>query len=150
MDAPDVRTHRGVDRRLCGEPLSVSPGAARVALATLPEMAVDETGLVHGGFVFGLADHAAMLAVNRANVVLGSAEVRFERPVVVGDRLVADAWVEETSERKRFVRVLVAREGQEGSAVFSGRFVCLVPERHVLAPRPAGRPLTGDPREPPR
>lgn len=136
--AGEARTHRGVDRRLCGEPVALAPGSARVVLATLPEMAVDDTGLVHGGFVFGLADHAAMLAVNHPNVVLGSAEVRFERPVVAGERLVADAWVEETTEKKRFVRVTVAREGQDGPTVFSGRLVCLVPERHVLAPRPPG------------
>ena len=66
-------------------------GTARVGLTTLPEMAVDAAGLVHGGFVFGLADHAAMLAVNDPYVVLGSAAVRFLRPVRVGERLIAEA-----------------------------------------------------------
>jgi acyl-coenzyme A thioesterase PaaI-like protein len=48
-------------------------------------MAVDDRGLVHGGFVFGLADHAAMLAVNDPNVVLGAASTRFLKPVRVGE-----------------------------------------------------------------
>jgi len=104
-----------------------------VALLTTPEMAADEAGLVHGGFVFGLADHAAMLAVNLPTVVLGSAEVRFHRPVAVGERLTAEARLEETAGRKRLVAVEVLRAGE---AVFSGRFTCLVPERHVLETRP--------------
>jgi acyl-coenzyme A thioesterase PaaI-like protein len=49
-------------------------------------MVVDAHGLVHGGFVFGLADYAAMLAVNDPNVVLGAAEARFLKPVRRGDQ----------------------------------------------------------------
>jgi uncharacterized protein (TIGR00369 family) len=90
----EVRTHRTIDRALCGEPLEVGGGRARVVLDTEPRMAADERGLVHGGFAFGLADHAAMLAVNHPNVVLAGAEVRFLRPVRAGERLVAEAELE--------------------------------------------------------
>lgn len=100
-----------------------------MAWTALPEMAADERGLVHGGFVFGLADYAAMLAVNHPNVVLGSAEVRFLKPVTVGERLVAHATVEETDGRKSRVLVEV-RRGEE--AVMSGSFRCFTLERHVL------------------
>jgi acyl-coenzyme A thioesterase PaaI-like protein len=132
-DAPaSASTHRAIDRRLCGEPLELAPGRARVELLSLPEMAADERGLVHGGFVFGLADHAAMLAVNHPNVVLGAAEVRFLAPVVVGERLVAEAEVVGEEGRKRRVAVR-ARRGE--AEVFSGLFTCLVPERHVLEGR---------------
>jgi acyl-coenzyme A thioesterase PaaI-like protein len=122
-------THLAIDRRLCGEPLDVGEGSATVVLVTLPEMAADERGLVHGGFVFGLADYAAMLAVNDPNVVLGGAEVRFLKPVTVGERLVAQASIEETEGRRSRVRVEV-RRGEE--AVMSGAFVCFTLERHVL------------------
>ena len=126
---PDIRTHLGLDRRLCGQPLNVGEGAAEVGFEVLPEMAADERELVHGGFVFGLADHAAMLAVNDPHVVLGSAEVRFLKPVVVGERLVARAAVEETDGRRSKVRVEILR-GQE--AVMTGSFLCLTLDRHVL------------------
>jgi len=43
-------------------------------------MAVDQMGLVHGGFTFGAADFAAMAAVNDPNVVLVSSECRFFKP----------------------------------------------------------------------
>lgn len=129
---PDVRTHPGIDRRLCGEPQETGEGSAVVAFQALPEMAVDERGLVHGGFVFGLADHAAMLAVNHPHVVLGNADTRFLKPVRVGERLVARSVVEETDGRRSRVRVDVLR-GEE--PVMAGTFLCFVLERHVLDPK---------------
>jgi len=137
-EPPRLRTHRAIDRRLCGEPLALAPGEARVALTALPEMAADELGLVHGGFVFGLADYAAMLAVDHPLVVLASAEARFLAPVAVGERLVAAARLTAEEGRRKVVEVTVSRAGDPaGAAVFTGRFVCAVPARHVLAPRPA-------------
>jgi acyl-coenzyme A thioesterase PaaI-like protein len=122
-------THPSIDRRLCGVPLELAEGTARVALFALPEMAVDARGLVHGGFVFGLADYAAMLAVNDPHVVLAGADVRFLMPVVVGEQLVAEAWVEEGEGRKSRVRVEVVRDGD---TVMSGDFRCVTLAQHVL------------------
>ncbi|HWN44004.1 MAG TPA: PaaI family thioesterase [Thermoanaerobaculia bacterium] len=125
----EPNTHPAIDRRLCGVPLELGEGTARVALFALPEMAVDDRGLVHGGFVFGLADYAAMLAVNDPHVVLAGADVRFLKPVVVGEQLVAEAWIEETDGRKSRVRVEVLRDGE---AVMSGDFRCVTLAQHVL------------------
>lgn len=99
----------------------------------------DERGLVHGGFVFGLADHAAMLAVNEPTVVLAKAEVRFLAPVREGERLVARARVVSAdAERGRpVVEAEVLAQASGGAAarpVFTGTFRCAVPERHVLDP----------------
>jgi len=127
-----ARTHLGLDRRLCGQPLAVEEGSAVVGFEALPEMAADERGLVHGGFVFGLADHAAMLAVNHPNVVLGSAEVRFLKPVAVGEKLEARATVEETDGRRSRVQVEVRRSGVAAEEVMAGTFLCFILERHVL------------------
>lgn len=126
-----IRTHRKLDPTLCGEPVEVVPGEAEVALEAGPEMAADETGLVHGGFVFGLADHAAMLAVNEPNVVLVQAEIRFVAPVAVGDTLTARARVESAGAGGS--RPLVEAEVRVGErTVFAGTFHCAVPSRPVL------------------
>jgi acyl-coenzyme A thioesterase PaaI-like protein len=127
-----VATHLGIDRDLCGAPGEIGDGTANASLVTTPAMAVDERGLIHGGFVFGLADYAAMLAVNDPNVVLGSAETRFLVPCVVGDRLVAHATVESIAGKKRVCRVAVQRDGVD---VMTGVFTCFVLERHVLEAR---------------
>ena len=124
-----IETHRGIDRSLCGVPLELGPGSARVQLETSPAMAADDRGLVHGGFVFGLADYAAMLAVNDRHVVLGGAEVRFSRPSRVGEVLEADARLVEERGKKRSVEVVVRRQDVE---IFSGRFACFVLDQHVL------------------
>lgn len=125
----EPNTHPAIDRRLCGEPIELREGTARVAFTAVPEMAADERGLVHGGFVFGLADYAAMLAVNHPNVVLSGAEVRFLKPVTVGESLVAEARIEEGDGRKSRVKVEVLRDGE---AVMSGEFRCVTLARHVL------------------
>jgi acyl-coenzyme A thioesterase PaaI-like protein len=123
------KTHLGINHQLCGRPEQLGDGVARVAFEATGEMAVDERGLVHGGFVFGLADYAAMLAVNDPNVVLGSAEVRFTKPCVVGEALVAEARVDSAKGRKRLVEATVSR-GEE--PLFSGTFTCFVLDEHVL------------------
>ncbi|ASJ03957.1 hotdog fold thioesterase [Thermococcus barossii] len=125
----EQRTHRLTSERLVGRPLRIEPGRAEVELLTTEEMAVDEHGLVHGGFTFGLADYAAMLAVNEPTVVLGKAEVKFLKPVRAGDRLVARAEVVEDLGRKKVAGVGVFR-GKE--KVFEGTFHCYVLEKHVL------------------
>lgn len=128
----DIRTHLDIDQTLCGKPLSIADGESRVVFTALPEMAVDKTGLIHGGFVFGLGDYAAMLAVNHPNVVLGSADVRFLSPVQIGDTLEARASVQKVDGKKQMVDVVIT---QKDKKVFSGRFTCFVLEAHVLEPQ---------------
>ena len=125
----DIRTHLQIDQDLCGRPGAVEPGFCRVSFTATERMAADERGLVHGGFVFGLADYAAMLAVNDPHVVLGAADVKFLKPVSVGDDLVAEARVAEVGGRKHQVDVTVCRDED---MVLEGRLTCFVLDRHVL------------------
>lgn len=125
----DVRTHHALDRELCGTPEALAEGTATVSMTTTDRMQADAHALVHGGFVFGLADHAAMLAVNEPTVVLGAAELRFVAPVTVGQRLVATARVAEVAGKKHLVDVEV-HAGD--TVVLTGRLTCFVPSRHVL------------------
>lgn len=125
----EIRTHESISHTFCGIPESISPGSAAVRMTTTQEMAADTTGLVHGGFIFGLADHAAMLAVNHPNVVLGQSNCRFLKPVVVGEEVEARSLITETNGKKREVQVSVTSDKGE---VFTGTFICFVPERHVL------------------
>lgn len=129
----EANTHAAIDRDLCGHPVALEPGRARVRLRTTRVMAADDRGLVHGGFIFGLADYAAMLAVNDPLVVLGSGSLRFVAPVVVGDTLEAAAEVHAQEGKRRSVRVTVSRDEV---LVAAGDFACFVPARHVLDPAP--------------
>lgn len=129
-----INTHHTINQELCGTPIRVKDHQCTVTFTAIDAMAADDSGLVHGGFIFGLADYAAMLAVNHPNVVLGGASVRFLKPVKVGETVVADASVTEVAGKKHQVLVTVKRKDEP---VFEGDFTCFVPQRHVLDPRPA-------------
>lgn len=122
-------THLRIDPELVGAPVELSPGRARVALKTTARMTADDVGLVHGGFVFGLADYAAMLAVNHPHVVLGSASTRFLAPVACGEEVVAVAQLAAESGKKREVRVECSVGEKK---VLQGDFICFVLDTHVL------------------
>lgn len=126
-----IRTHHQINRELCGHPVLLEEGRCIVEFTPAPNMAADDTGLVHGGFVFGMADYAAMLAVNHPYVVLGGAEVRFLKPVRTGDQLRAEARREKKTGKKEIVTVIVYKEEE---TVFKGEFVCFSPDKHVLRP----------------
>jgi acyl-coenzyme A thioesterase PaaI-like protein len=125
----DQRTHERIAAHLCGKPVELAEGRARVALEITGDMAADARGLAHGGFTFGLADYAAMLAVNEPTVVLAGATLKFLGPVVVGDRVEAEASVDRTEGKKRWVKVTVRRAGQP---VLEGELFAVVPDRHIL------------------
>jgi acyl-coenzyme A thioesterase PaaI-like protein len=127
----DIRTHDRIDRTLCGEAVSIGSETATVRFTTTDAMRVDDRGLVHGGFVFGLVDHAAMLAVNDPNVVLGSADVRFIAPVRVGDLVIATATVSEAKGKKRVLDVYAAIGDRK---VLTGTMTAFVLDKHILDP----------------
>lgn len=126
----DINTHEHIDRSLCGEPVALGNGSSEVRLICTRNMAADVSGLIHGGFIFGMADYAAMLAVNHPNVVLAGAESRFLKPSQVGDVLIAKAAEQEQDGRKHIIKVEVSCKGE---VVFSGTFTCFVTKEHVLA-----------------
>jgi acyl-coenzyme A thioesterase PaaI-like protein len=127
----DIRTHLLAHRPLLGTPVEVVDGEkAVVRLVAIENMVVDDNGLIHGGFTFGLADYAAMLAVNDPNVVIIGANVSFVAPVKRGDVMVAEAMVTESRKRKRKVNVVVS---VGDSTVFRGELTCFVLDKHVLA-----------------
>jgi uncharacterized protein (TIGR00369 family) len=125
----NIITHNKINRELCGNPIELKDGFCRIELLTTEQMSVDEFKLVHGGFVFGLADHAAMLAVNDPNVVLAQASVSFLKPVQPDEILIAEAHVKNVEGKKQIVHVSVLRNED---IVFKGEFVCFTLKKHVL------------------
>ena len=125
-----IVTHGRGTPRLLGTPISIENDVgAEIELEASEEMAVDERGLVHGGFTFGLADYTAMLAVNHPFVVLGRSESRFIAPVRVGDKVRAKAMVTNRDDGKRKVEVEV-KVGER--SVYKGVFICYILDKHVL------------------
>jgi acyl-coenzyme A thioesterase PaaI-like protein len=126
----EINTHLNISKELCGTPIKIEKDYCLVELSLNDSMKVDKLGLIHGSFIFGAADYAAMLAVNHPNVVLGSADVKFLKPSKVNDAIFAEAVVTETKNNKKIVSVSVKSENKE---IFKGTFVCFILEKHVLA-----------------
>lgn len=125
-----LRTHLKIDKSLSGEVVELSEGYAKLRLKTDSRMVADDMGLVHGGFIFSLADFCAMACVNEPNVVLAQASIRFLKPVKVGEEIFSEGRIIREEGKKRWVQVEVKR-GEE--KVAEGEFLCVVPERHVLS-----------------
>ena len=124
------KTHLKTDNLLVGDPIAIETDQyAEATLITTWQMVVDDVGLIHGGYAFGLADFAAMIAVNHPNVVLGSADVQFLAPVKVGETLIAQATVKEKIKNRRQVEVIVSVGDK---TVFRGLFKCIITREHIL------------------
>jgi acyl-coenzyme A thioesterase PaaI-like protein len=124
-----LATHLRINRQLSGEITELTKNFAKVTLVTSPEMAADELGLVHGGFIFGAADFAAMAAVNEPNVVLAEATTKFLAPIEVGKRVDFEATCSHDNTRTRFVNVT----GRIGDIkVFEGEFKTVILDSHAL------------------
>ena len=124
-----LNTHLTIDTSLCGRVIKLQEKYAEVLLHTTRQMAADEKGLVHGGFIFGAADYAAMSAVNDPFVVLGSAASKFIVPVKVGDAVLCKASVVSEKGKKREVEVQAYVKDR---LVFEGNFTTFVLVEHVL------------------
>jgi len=124
-----INTHLQIETTLCGKVTKHEEGYAEVLLHTSRQMAADSRGLVHGGFVFGAADYAAMVAVNDPYVVLGAAKSRFIAPVAVGDAVLCQARVTAVKGRKQEVAVIASVSGK---AVFEALFTTFVLEQHIF------------------
>jgi len=124
-----LNTHLNINTSLCGKVTKLQENYAEVLLHTTQQMIADKQGLVHGGFIFGAADYAAMSAVNDSLVVLGASSSKFVAPVKVGDTVLCKAIVvsEKGKKREVIVQAFVSEK-----LVFEGRFITFVLDNHVL------------------
>ena len=124
-----LNTHLNINTSLCGKVTKLHKNYAEVLLHTTQQMTVDRQGLVHGGFIFGVADYAAMSAVNDPLVVLGASSSKFLAPVKVGDAVLCKAIVVNEKGKKREVEV---QAFVSEKLVFEGSFTTFVLDKHVF------------------
>ena len=128
MEKQELNTHLKFNKKF-GQLVEIGEGTAKVILEATEEMAVDEEGLIHGGFTFGAADFCAMATVNHPYVVLVKSQCEFMAPVKVGD--VVEFVSETIMKEKRKHEIKVTGTLNE-IKVFEGFFSCVILEKHVL------------------
>lgn len=103
----ELITCPGINNALAGSISHIEKNFAKGILITTHDMAVDELGLVHSGFVFNAANYIAQAAINKEFSVLIGSRSFFYAPLKVGDvlNLEASALFSDDS-RKREVKVV--------------------------------------------
>lgn len=125
----ELKTHLKFNPKF-GRLIEITENGAKVVLETTKDMAVDEEGLVHGGFTFGAADFCAMASVNEPYVVLVKAtNCEFMAPVKAGD--IIEFVGEILMKEKRKVEVKVTGTLKD-IKVFEGLFSCVILDMHVF------------------
>ena len=93
------------------------------------DMVLEKTKIVRGHHVFAQANSLAVATIDTSVAVTGSANVRYHKPVSVGERLVATATVIEQNNNKFIVEVNTKVNNQE---VFNGEFIVFAREEQEL------------------
>ena len=124
-----LKTHNKINSETSGKITKLDKGYVELTLETTSDMLADDMGLIHGGFIFGAADYAAMAAVNERNVVLVASDSQFLSPVKLGDSVKFMATVRQKEGRKRNINVI---GNVLDIKVFEGVFKTVILERHVL------------------
>ena len=125
----ELVTHKKINQNLCGKLIELKDKYAKVKFEATEDMAVDELGLIHGGFTFGAADFCAMATVNHPNVVLVSSKVKFLAPVKVGDIVIFESEMIFDDDKKQEVNIIGKIDDIK---VFEGFFGTVVLKKHVL------------------
>ncbi|MGB9866800.1 MAG: transcription factor FapR [Bacillota bacterium] len=108
-------------KEVVGEIIDITLGESGVSiLETTEDMVFEKTGVVRGHYIFAQADSLAIALIDADVVLTGLANVKFKRPVKVGERLVAKAEVIR-KKGNRWVVLVVIKSGKD--QVFRGKFV---------------------------
>jgi len=125
----DLLTHKKINQNLCGKLIEQDKNYAKVKFEATEEMAVDDEGLIHGGFTFAAADFCAMATVNKPTVVLVSSKSKFLAPIQIGDIVIFESEMIFDDDKKQEV---VVTGKLNDIKVYEGIFGTVVLKKHVL------------------
>jgi len=125
----ELNTHKKINQNLCGRLIEQKENYAKVKLEATEDMAVDELGLIHGGFTFAAADFCAMATVNHPNVVLTNSKSKFLAPVKVGDIVIFESESIFDDDKRQEINVVGKIDDIK---VYEGIFGTVVLKKHIL------------------
>lgn len=109
-----------VGREFVGELIDITPGKSAISiLETDKSMVFEKTKVVKGQYMYAMAETLALAIVDVTAALIGIANIKYKRPVLSGERLVAKGEVIRVRGNKYFVWVFLYVNQQE---VFRGKF----------------------------
>lgn len=89
-------------------------------LETSKDMAFEKTNVVRGHHIFSMAESLAMAVINAKVALTGVANMKYNVPVLAGQKLIAKAEVSKIRGNKYFVHVKINVKQEQ---VFRGKFI---------------------------
>jgi len=111
-------------KEIVGELIDITLGERGISiLETTEEMVFERSRVVRGQYIFAQAESLAIALIDAPVVLTGLANVKFKRPVTVGERLVAQG---EVIRRRRTQYVVLVETKVGTEKVFRGKFSVFV------------------------
>ncbi|MCG0237931.1 MAG: transcription factor FapR [Firmicutes bacterium] len=108
-------------KEIVGELIDITLGQSGISiLETTEEMAFERTRVIRGQYIYAQAESLAIALLDADVALTGLANIKFKRPVYVGERLVAKA---EVIRRKGDHHVVLVETRVGPEKVFRGKFV---------------------------
>ena len=87
------------------------------------DMAFEKTEIVKGHYIFSMAESLALAIIDKKAALTGVANMKYNKPVCVGDKIIAKAKITRIRDEDYFVHVMIYVKQEQ---VFRGKFI-LVP-----------------------
>lgn len=114
-----VKSIRG--KEFVGELIDIQPGESAISiLDTDKSMVFENSHVVKGQHIYAQAESIALSIIDAHTALTGVANIKYKRPILAGEKLVAKAQVVRRRGNKFFVWVMIYIRQQE---VFRGKFI---------------------------
>lgn len=114
-----VKSIRG--KEFVGELVDIQPGESAISiLDTDRSMVFENSKVVKGQHIYAQAESIALAIIDAHTALTGVANIKYKRPILAGEKLVAKAQVIRRRANKFFVWVMIYVKQQE---VFRGKFI---------------------------
>lgn len=114
-----VKSIRG--REFVGELVDIQPGKSAISiLDTNKDMVFENSQVVKGQHIYAQAESIALAIIDAHAALTGVANIKYKRPILAGEKLIAKAEVIRVRGNKFFVWVMIYVKQQE---VFRGKFI---------------------------
>ncbi len=110
-----------------GELVDLELGKSGISiLIAQKEMAFERNGIIRGHHIFAQANSLAVAIIDAEVVLTGEARLRYLKPVVIGDKIIARGKIMSSKKDKYRVEVITKVNGE---TVFRGEFVMVTKMR---------------------
>lgn len=114
---------------LVGQLIDIKLGDYAISMLEVSEEMVSEFGHVRGQLLFAQANSLALAVIDADVVLTGSARVRFKRPVLQGEKVIAKAVVKTKKHNSFLVSTYLKVDGE---IVFKGHFIMFAQGKRQL------------------